>query len=116
MSLVLFCRSCGRQVSSGEVRDGLCLECRVRDTLGDLLPIVFVSGVRIDALDKSAGLLVGADDYVVKPFDPDELLARIRRLMAERVRELVSDDAQAAELLRKELEQARQSRYDIRRR
>ena len=50
----------------------------------------------------------GADDYFPKPFENDALL--------QRVRELVSDDAQAAELLRKELEQARQSRYDIRRR
>src|SRR3954471_7437097 len=57
--------------------------CReLRDSLGDQLPIVFVSGERVDALDRSAGILVGADDYVVKPFDPDELLARIRRLIS----------------------------------
>src|SRR3954471_10103355 len=57
--------------------------CReLRDTLGDGLPIMFVSGERIDALDRSAGILIGADDYVVKPFDPDGLLARIRRLIS----------------------------------
>jgi DNA-binding NarL/FixJ family response regulator len=57
--------------------------CReLRDSLGDRLPIVFVSGERIEALDRSAGILVGADDYVTKPFDPDELLARIRRLIS----------------------------------
>jgi DNA-binding NarL/FixJ family response regulator len=28
-----------------------------------------------------AGILIGADDYVVKPFAPDELLARVRRLV-----------------------------------
>jgi two-component system OmpR family response regulator len=56
--------------------------CReLRDELGDDLPIIFVSGDRTDAIDRSAGMLVGGDDYVVKPFDPDELLARIRRLI-----------------------------------
>ena len=56
--------------------------CRVlRDEVGDSLPILFVSGVRTDPLDRAAGLLLGADDYLVKPFAPDELLARIRALL-----------------------------------
>jgi DNA-binding NarL/FixJ family response regulator len=54
---------------------------RLRDRLGDALPIVFVSGERTDSYDRIAGLLLGADDYVLKPFDPDELTARIRRLI-----------------------------------
>ena len=55
--------------------------CReLRDEFGDELPIVFVSGERTEPVDRSAGLLVGADDYVTKPFDPDELVARARRL------------------------------------
>jgi|SRR5215211_1860575 len=33
------------------------------------------------AFDRVAGLLIRADDYVVKPFDPDELLARIRAVL-----------------------------------
>lgn len=54
--------------------------CReLRDEFGDDLPIIFVSGERIEAIDRAVGLLLGADDYVVKPFDPDELLARVRR-------------------------------------
>jgi DNA-binding NarL/FixJ family response regulator len=57
--------------------------CReLRDEHGDALPIIFVTGERTDPGDRVAGLLLGADDYVVKPFDPDELLARVRRLMA----------------------------------
>jgi DNA-binding NarL/FixJ family response regulator len=55
---------------------------RLRDEFGDDLPIIFVSGERIAALDRSVGLLVGGDDYVVKPFDPDELIARARRAIA----------------------------------
>jgi DNA-binding NarL/FixJ family response regulator len=44
------------------------------------LPIVFVSGSRTESYDRVAGLLVGADDYVVKPYAPDELLTRVRNL------------------------------------
>jgi two-component system, NarL family, nitrate/nitrite response regulator NarL len=55
---------------------------RLRDEFGDDLPIVFVSGERTDPLDRAAGFLVGGDDYLVKPVDPDELLARARRLVS----------------------------------
>jgi two-component system, NarL family, nitrate/nitrite response regulator NarL len=56
--------------------------CReLRDEYGEGLPIIFVTGERTDPGDRVAGLLLGADDYVVKPFDPDELLARVRRLL-----------------------------------
>jgi DNA-binding NarL/FixJ family response regulator len=58
---------------------GLCRE--LRDAFGPDLPVVFVSGSRVDPIDRAAGLLVGGDDYLVKPVDPDELLARMRRLL-----------------------------------
>ena len=51
----------------------------LRERLGEQLPVIFVSGSRTDRYDRIAGLLLGADDYVVKPFDPDELVARVRR-------------------------------------
>jgi two-component system nitrate/nitrite response regulator NarL len=55
--------------------------CReLRDEYGDELPIVFLSGVRTEPFDRVAGLLLGADDYIVKPFDPDELITPVRRL------------------------------------
>jgi len=54
--------------------------CRtLREQTTDL-PIVFVSGSRTESYDRVAGLLVGADDYVVKPYAPDELLTRVRNL------------------------------------
>jgi DNA-binding NarL/FixJ family response regulator len=57
--------------------------CReLRDEFGDLLPIIFVSGERTESYDRVSGLLLGADDYLVKPFAADELLARVRRLLA----------------------------------
>jgi two-component system nitrate/nitrite response regulator NarL len=56
--------------------------CReLRDEHGPELPIVFVTGERTEAADKVVGILVGGDDYIVKPFDPDELIARVRRLI-----------------------------------
>jgi DNA-binding response OmpR family regulator len=58
---------------------GLCRD--LRDAYGPELPVIFVSGTRTDPVDRAAGMLVGGDDYIVKPFDPDELLARIRRLL-----------------------------------
>ena len=57
--------------------------CRqLKDAFGDGLPVVFVSGVRTEAFDRAAGLLVGADDYLVKPFEVDEFMARIRKHLA----------------------------------
>jgi DNA-binding NarL/FixJ family response regulator len=58
---------------------GLCRE--LRNLYGSELPIIFVSGSRVDAIDRAAGMLIGGDDYLVKPIDPDELLARLGRLL-----------------------------------
>jgi DNA-binding NarL/FixJ family response regulator len=57
----------------------LCHE--LRQKYGDELPIILMSESRTEPPDRVAGLLLGADDYVVKPFDGRELLARVRRLM-----------------------------------
>jgi two-component system, NarL family, nitrate/nitrite response regulator NarL len=51
----------------------------LRDDFGDEVPILFVSGDRTTPHDRAAGLLIGGDDYLVKPVDRDELLARARR-------------------------------------
>jgi DNA-binding NarL/FixJ family response regulator len=53
---------------------------RLREAHDENLPIILVSGVKTDDLDRVAGLLLGADDYLVKPIDAGELLARIRRV------------------------------------
>ena len=47
---------------------------------GSALSVVFLSGERTEPYDRVAGLLIGGDDYVTKPFAADELLARVRRL------------------------------------
>jgi two-component system response regulator FixJ len=54
--------------------------CRVlRDEFGEILPIFFVSRLRKKPLDCVAGLLLGADDYIVEPFAAEEFIARVRR-------------------------------------
>jgi two-component system, OmpR family, response regulator ResD len=40
------------------------------------LPVILISGERTEPFDRAAGLGLGADDYIVKPFDEEELLAR----------------------------------------
>jgi len=56
--------------------------CRsLREEFGEELPVMFLSGTRTESYDRVAGLLLGADDYVVKPYAVDELLVRARRLI-----------------------------------
>lgn len=58
--------------------DGLALARKLR-VQGDL-PIIMLSA-RGEDIDRIVGLEVGADDYLAKPFNPRELLARIRALL-----------------------------------
>lgn len=58
--------------------DGLSLARKIR-AQGDL-PIIMLSA-RGEDVDRIIGLEVGADDYLAKPFNPRELLARIRALL-----------------------------------
>lgn len=44
------------------------------------VPIIMVTG-RGDVIDRVVGLEVGADDYVVKPFHPREMIARVRTVL-----------------------------------
>ncbi|MFK5047650.1 response regulator, partial [Klebsiella pneumoniae] len=44
------------------------------------MPVIFITA-RGEATDRIVGLEIGADDYVVKPFDPRELVARIRSVL-----------------------------------
>ena len=58
----------------------------LHDRFGEELPVILVSGERTTPLDCVAGLQLGADDYVIKPFDSGELLARVRRSLSRRQR------------------------------
>jgi two-component system, OmpR family, response regulator len=61
---------------SGE--DGMQLARRLRNESS--VPIIMLTG-REDPADKVMGLELGADDYVTKPFNPRELLARVRAVL-----------------------------------
>jgi DNA-binding response OmpR family regulator len=68
----------------------LCAEMR-RDERTRALPVIMLTA-RADEADRVVGLEVGADDYVVKPFSPKELVARVRALFRRLERK---DDAEA---------------------
>ena len=58
--------------------DGLSLCGRLR-ARGDV-PVLMVTG-KVDDIDRIVGLEIGADDYLAKPFNPRELLARIKSVL-----------------------------------
>lgn len=59
--------------------DGLCVCREVKEKKPDL-PILMLSA-RGDTADKIVGLEIGADDYLAKPFEPRELVARLKALV-----------------------------------
>ncbi|MGP3915542.1 response regulator transcription factor [Nonomuraea sp. 10N515B] len=59
--------------------DGLAV-CRVLRAEGDRTPVLMLTA-RVETPDRVAGLDAGADDYLPKPFELDELLARLRALL-----------------------------------
>lgn len=54
---------------------------RIKEEIDPRLPVVFISGDRTESFDRVAGLLLGADDYIVKPFATDELVVRVRSVL-----------------------------------
>jgi two-component system response regulator MprA len=59
--------------------DGLAV-CRLLRAEGDRTPVLMLTA-RVETPDRVAGLDAGADDYLAKPFELDELLARLRALL-----------------------------------
>jgi DNA-binding NarL/FixJ family response regulator len=56
--------------------------CRLlREEHGQRLGIIFLSGTKTESIDRATGLGFGADDYVLKPFEPEELVARVRAVL-----------------------------------
>ena len=55
--------------------DGIRATLKIRET--NSIPIIILSAKSEDA-DKILGLIIGADDYMTKPFNPLELVARVK--------------------------------------
>ncbi len=70
--------------------DGLTV-CRVLRAERNRLPVLMLTA-RTETADRVAGLDAGADDYLAKPFDLDELLARLRALLRRTKADDDSDD------------------------
>jgi len=101
--IVVFCRDCGKQVSSSETRDGICVDCQVRRLVSELR-------------DEHARLWRKRDRYRTQHANVEQIgrqIARVEDRMAQRIKGLVSNERQAADLLRRELEAARGQRYTI---
>ncbi|RUO56506.1 two-component system response regulator OmpR [Pseudidiomarina homiensis] len=66
--------------------DGLSICKRLRHANNDI-PIVMLTA-KGDEVDRIIGLELGADDYLAKPFNPRELLARVRAVLRRRGKEI----------------------------
>ncbi len=77
--------------------DGLTV-CRRLRARRDRTPILMLTA-RTETSDRVSGLDAGADDYLPKPFDLDELLARIRALLRRTKDESADDSLQVADLV-----------------
>jgi DNA-binding response OmpR family regulator len=61
------------------------------------LPILMLSA-KTDDMDKIKGLLTGADDYVAKPFNPLEVMARVKSLLRRSEKEMTADEPEILDI------------------
>jgi two-component system, OmpR family, alkaline phosphatase synthesis response regulator PhoP len=67
--------------------DGLEVCARIRQQPGSKDPYILMLTAKGEELDRIIGLSTGADDYMVKPFSPRELVARVRALLRRNLRQ-----------------------------
>jgi two-component system OmpR family response regulator len=66
--------------------DGLEVCARIRQKPGAKDPYILMLTAKGEEMDRVIGLSTGADDYLVKPFSPTELVARVRALLRRSLR------------------------------
>ncbi len=74
--------------------DGLEVCTRIRQQPFDKDPYILMLTARGEEIDRVIGLSTGADDYLVKPFSPRELVARVRALLRRSLRHEVQEVSQ----------------------
>ena len=81
--------------------DGLdvCRRIRTLPTAAAQVPVLMLTA-KGDPMDRVIGLELGADDYLPKPFEPRELLARIRAILRRRESNSANGNTPATQLLR----------------
>lgn len=67
--------------------DGLEVCTRIRQKPGSKDPYIMMLTAKGEEIDRIIGLSTGADDYMVKPFSPRELVARVRALLRRTLRQ-----------------------------
>jgi two-component system OmpR family response regulator len=67
--------------------DGLEVCARIRQKPGSKDPYILMLTAKGEELDRIIGLSTGADDYMIKPFSPRELVARVRALLRRTLRQ-----------------------------
>lgn len=76
--------------------DGFTFIKKLR-TQGDEVPVLMLTA-KDSLADRITGLDLGADDYLVKPFEFEELLARIRAMLRRKKRDVLSDTVQIGDI------------------
>ena len=74
--------------------DGLEVCTRIRQQPYEKDPYIMMLTARGEEIDRVIGLSTGADDYLVKPFSPRELVARVRALLRRSLRQVLPDNSQ----------------------
>ncbi len=65
--------------------DGFRICQKIRENY--FFPVIMLTA-KVEDMDKIMGLTLGADDYITKPFNPLEVVARVKTTIASRIRQL----------------------------
>ena len=92
--------------------DGIRATRKIRETSS--VPIIMLSAKSED-VDKILGLNIGADDYITKPFNPLELIARVKSQLRSQLKEKEAPDLEQTEKeLKEQKEQQRLKERELR--
>lgn len=91
--------------------DGLEVCARIRQKPGAKDPYILMLTAKGEEIDRVIGLSTGADDYMVKPFSPRELVARVRALLRRSLRQGGQSQVYRTQHFTVDLDQRTAARY-----